>query len=148
MLSEKVGRAAFVPFYLALVVPVLAFAANGMLQVHRDGWFIQMVLEHDAVFVSLSVPVMTLVLFYLSYMTRADEPEPIVQLAAMTGFFLTLAAGIVQLFGDRQPQLGQTGQHYWLITIFTLQTLAPLIALLWVAKKLEKHRQAESPPTK
>ena len=148
MLSEKVGRAAFVPFCLALVVPVFAFLANFMPTDRRDGWFIKMILEHDAVFVSLSVPVMTLVLFYLSYMAREDEPESVVQLAAVVGFFLTLAAGIVQLLDDRQFQLGRAGQHYWLITIFALQTLLPMIALLWVTKKLEKHRQPEPPPTK
>ena len=54
MLSEKVGRAAYVPICLSLVVPVLAVAANWMLTVHRDGWFIKMILEHDATLVSLS----------------------------------------------------------------------------------------------
>ena len=147
MLSQKVGRAAFVPILLSLVGPVLALAANGTLTDHRDGWFIRMILEHDATFVSLSVPVMILVLFFLSHMTKGDEPESLVMLATMMGFFLTLFAGIVPLLGDREPWLGSAGQHYWLIAIFALQTLSPLVALLWIAKKLEKHRQSKAPAT-
>ena len=145
MLSEKVGRAAYAPILLSLVVPVLVFAANGMLTVHRDGWFIKMILEHDATFVSLSVPVMTLVLVTLSYMAKGDEPEPIVILTVATGFFLTLFAGVVQLFDDEEPRLGLAGHHYWLAAIFALQTLPPLMALWWLTKKLEKHHQSESP---
>ena len=144
MLSEKVGRAAYVPIFLSLVVPVLAVAANGMLTVHRDGWFIKMILEHDATLVSLSVAVFTLVLVYLSHISGKDKPEPVVQLAVLMGFFLTLFAGLVQLFDDRRPLLGLPGQHYWLIAIFVLQTLPPLIALLWVAEKLKKHSQVVS----
>lgn len=106
-----------------------------------------MLLEHDATFVSLSVPVMTLVLVTLSYMAKGDEPEPIVRLTIATGFFLTLFAGVVQLFDDREPRLGLCGQHYWLATIFALQTLPPLMALWWIAKKLEKRRQSGSPST-
>ena len=147
MLSKKVGRLAYLPILLSLVVPVLAFAANGMLAVHRDGWFIKMILEHDATLVSLSVPVMTLVLVSISYMTRGDEPEPVVKLTVAMGFFLTLIAGVVQLFDDKEPRLGLAEQHYWLVAIFALQTLPPLMALWWLAKKLEKHRQIESPPT-
>ena len=147
MLSQTVGRAAYVPLWLSLVVPALALAANGMLTVHRDGWFIKMILEHDATFVSLSVPVMTLVLVTLSFMAKGDEPEPIVKLTIATGFFLTLVAGVVQLFDDRVPWLGSSEQHYWLVAIFALQTLLPLIALWWVAKKLEKPRESKSLPT-
>ena len=139
MLSQKIGRAAYVPICLSLVVPVLAFAANGMLTVHRDGWFIKMILEHDATLVSLSVPVFTLVLVFLSHISGKDEPEPVVKLTVMMGFFLTLVAGLMPLFDDRRPILGLPGQHYWLIAIFALQTLSPLIALWWVAEKLKKH---------
>ena len=147
MLSEKVGRAAFIPIWLSLVVPVLALAANGMLTVHRDGWFIKMILEHDATFVSLSVPVITLVLIALSHMAKRDEAEPIVKFSVAIGFILTLIAGIVPLLDDREFRLGSTGQHYWLVAIFALQTLPPLMALWWIAKKMEKHHESESPST-
>ena len=148
MLSERVCRAAFVPILLSLVVPVLAFAANGTLTADQDGWFInKMILEHDATFVSLSVPVLTFVLFTLSWMAKEGEPEPIIRLSVALGFFLTLLAGGVTLIDDREFRLGSAGQHYWLIAIFAFQTLSPLIALWWLAKKLEKHRQPELPST-
>ena len=88
--------------------------------------------------------VFTLVLVFLSHISEKDEPEPIVQLTVLMGFLLTLVAGLVQLFDDHRPLLGLPGQHYWLIAIFVLQTLPPLIALLWVAEKLKKHPQVVS----
>jgi hypothetical protein len=109
MLSERVGHAAFVPIGLSLVVPVLALAANGTLTADRDGWFIKMILEHDATFVSLSVPVLTFVLFTLSWMAKGDEPELIIRLSVALGFFLTLLAGIVTLIDDREFRLGLAG---------------------------------------
>ena len=88
-----------------------------------------------------------LVLVFLSHMSREDEPEPVVKFTVAMGFFLALLAGMVPLFDDRQPQWGSAGQHYWLVAIFVLQTLLPMIALWWLAKKLEKHPQTELPPT-
>ena len=70
MLSEKVGRAAYVPICLTLVVPVLAVAANGMLTVHRDGWFIKMILEHDATLISLSGCVYACIGLPISYLRK------------------------------------------------------------------------------
>ena len=76
---------------------------------------------------------------FLSHISGKDEPEPVVKLTVMMGFFLTLVAGLMPLFDDRRPILGLPGQHYWLIAIFALQTLSSLIALRWVAEKLKKH---------
>ena len=106
-----------------------------------------MILEHDATFVSLSVPVITLVLIALSHMAKRDEPEPIVKISVGIGVLLTLIAGIVPLLDDRELRLGSAGQHYWLVAIFALQTIPPLMALWWIAKQLETHHESELPST-
>ena len=137
MLSERTGRAAFVPIWLSLVVPVLALAANLMPTVHRDSWFIKMILEHDATFVSLSVPVLTLVLVALSWMVKGDEPERIIKLSVGMGFILALLAEIVSLMDNREFRFGSAGQHYWLVATFAFQTLSPLMALWCLAKTLD-----------
>ena len=139
MFTSEIRRAALVPIGLTLVVPALAFAANGMLTTHRNGWFIKMILEHDGAFFSLSAVALTLVAISLSDMANGEEI--VVQVATMAGFLLALIGWGVQLYNDGQPQMGSEGQHYWLIAIFALQTLPPLFALRWVAGKVDKNRK-------
>ncbi len=142
MLSAKVGRAAYYPIWLSLLGPVLVVIPNGLPSVHRDGWFVKMLLEHDATLIAMSVAVLSLVIISLTHMSNKESPDPVVERAVVLGFLLTLLGGAVSMWDTRTPTLGSNEQHWWLVAIVILLTLPPLIALWHLDSKLKKHHLA------
>ena len=138
----KVGRAAYYPIWLSLVGPVLVIIPNGLLSVDRDGWFVQMLLEHDATLFAMSAAVFSFVIVSLTHMSNRNKEEPVVEFAIVIGFLITLLGGAVSMWDNKSPVLGSNEQHWWLIAIVTLLTLPPLIALWQLDRALKKHHQA------
>ena len=138
----KVGQAAYYPIWLSLLGPVLVIIPNVLLSVDRDGWFVQMLLEHDATLLTMSVAVLTLVTVTLTHMSDRKKIDPVVQFAIVMGFLMTLLGGAASMWDDKAPVLGSKEQHWWLIAIVTLLTLPSLLALWWLDSKLKKLCEA------
>ncbi len=138
----KVGRAAYYPIWLSLVGPVLVIIPNGLPLVQRGGWFVNMLLEHDATLFAMSLAVLSFVIISLTHMSDREKTDPVVRNAVVLGFLMTLLGGAVSMWGTRTPTLGASDQHWWLIAIVMLLTLPPLIALRHVDSKLKKHHLA------
>lgn len=132
MSTKHLGRQASIPIALTFWLPVLLVLVNmAVPERHRDGWFIKMVFEHDAALASLSLPVLAFMLIFLSQMSKRT-PETVLIVTAPVALLLAAVVGMIAIFDDETNFLGSESQQYWLIGFVLLQTIPPLLALLWL----------------